>query len=387
MRTIISKFFMVPSVLLLLALSGCGSGDSGGTSVSADGTQQLALTAEDTAAAKAIADSIASLDASTASLAKAVAAPPVAGEIKVYGKKEFIIPRSGTLSVSKTFTGLVEGAQGTLVFYNSFGKDIPTTPCVGTAKQIKICQAARAIALAVNPTSVEVLLNGQTIIAPNQIPRTQGKALLPVTVNSSDQLQINLAGPKYSFIQLEVWSQPTAPVALNPTADFTYSPTTGTTPLSVIFDAGVSSSPNGSIVSYNWVFGDGVTDIGVNPFYTYYTAGTYVVTLTVTDSAGFSASKTVSIVANTPLPLNVSFTYTVDTSTGAIIVTADATGSSSPNGTIISYLWDFGDGTGPSPGTAITSYTYAVAGTYNVTLVATDSSGTSGTVSQTITVQ
>jgi len=385
MRAIVSKFFMVPSVLLLLALSGCGSSDSGGTSVSGDGTQQLALTAEDTAAAKAIADSIASLDADTKSLAKA-ATPPVAGEIKVFGKKEFVIPRSGTLSVSKTFAGLVDGAEGTLVFYNSFGKDIPTTPCVGTAKQIKICEAARAIALALNPTSVEVILNGQTVIAPNQIPRTQGKALLPVTVNSSDLLQINLAGPKYSFIQLEVWSQPTAPVALNPTADFTYSPTTGTTPLSVVFDAGSSSSPNGSIVSYNWDFGDGVSDIGVDPFHTYYTAGTYAVTLTVIDSAGLSATKTVSIVANAPLPLNVSFTYTVDSSTGAIIVTADASGSSSPNGSIISYLWDFGDGTGPFPGTMITSYTYAVAGTYNVTLVPTDSSGTSGTVTQTITV-
>ena len=237
MKSSVTRYFIVPAVLLVLALSGCGSGDGGQSAASTVSGTQASLTAQDVAMAKAINDSVASLDANAAALAKvALPAAPVAGEQKVFGKSIFVVPKSGTLSVSKSFAGLVNGAQGTLVFYNSFGRDIPTTPCVGTARQIKVCEASRAIALAWNPTSVEVILNGQTVIAPNQIPRTQGKALIPVTVNLADTLKVNLSGPAYSFIQLEVWSMPTAPVALNPVADFTFTPTTGGVPLTVAFD-------------------------------------------------------------------------------------------------------------------------------------------------------
>ena len=55
----------------------------------------------------------------------------------------------------------------------------------------------------------------------------------------------------------------------------------------------------------------------------------------------------------------------------------DASDSFSPIGTIVSYAWDFGDGTiavTPSP---FISHTYAIAGAYNVTLRVTNSAGTS----------
>jgi PKD repeat protein len=376
---------MVPAVLLLLALSGCGSGGDQSTASTVSGTQ-AALTPQDIATAKAIENAVASLDASDAALAKRILpAAPVAGEQKVFGKSIFVVPKSGTLSVSKSFAGLANGAQGTLVFYNSFGLNIPTTPCVGTASQIKVCEAARAIALAWNPTSVEVILNGQTVIAPNQIPRTQGKALIPVTVNLANTLQVNLAGPAWSFIQLEVWSMPTAPVVLNPIADFTFSPSSGAVPLAVAFDASASSSPNGSIVTYNWDFGDGTTDTGINPVHYFYNPGTYAVTLAVIDLTGKSSTKTVSIVAFAPQPISVSFTYSVDSSTGAILVTADASSTSSPNGPITNYQWDFGDGSAYS-GLVIEYHIYAAPGPYVLSLTATDSSGISGTLSQLITV-
>ena len=45
--------------------------------------------------------------------------------------------------------------------------------------------------------------------------------------------------------------------------------------------------PDGTIVAYDWNFGDGVgTGSGATPSYTYGAAGTYTVSLTVTDDAG-----------------------------------------------------------------------------------------------------
>ncbi|NJD90730.1 MAG: PKD domain-containing protein [Geobacter sp.] len=386
MKSSFTRYFMVPVVLLLLALSGCGSGGDGQSTASTVSGTQVSPTAQDVAMVKAINDSVASLDANAAALAKvALPAAPVAGEQKVFGKSIFVVPKSGTLAVSKSFAGLVDGAQGTLVFYNSFGKDIPTTPCVGTAKQIKVCEASRAIALAWNPTSVEVILNGQTVIAPNQIPRTQGKALIPVTVNLADTLQINLAGPKYSFIQLEVWSMPTAPVVLNPVAEFTFSPTSGSVPLSVLFDASASSSPNGAITNYSWDFGDGSTATGMNVSHVYQTPGTYGITLTVTDSATKSATKSAQLVATFPQDPVASFSYIVDISTGAIVVTADGSSSSSPNGTIVSYTWDWGDAS-PQDFGVVATHTYSTSGTYSLALTIMDSAGLTNTMVQTITV-
>ena len=390
MKSSVTRYFIVPAVLLVLALSGCGSGGDGQSAASTVSGTQASLTAQDIATAKAIENAVASLDANDAALAKTIKpAAPVAGEVKVFGKSIFMVPKSGTLSVSKFFAGLVNGAQGTLVFYNSFGKDIPTTPCVGTAKQIKVCEAARAIALAWNPTSVEVILNGQTVIAPNQIPRTQGKALIPVTVNVADTLKVNLSGPAYSFIQLEVWSMPTAPVALNPTADFSYTLSSGVAPAQITLNASSSSSPNGTITNYGWDFGDGTTGTGVNASHVYFNGGAFNVVLTVTDSAGKSASKSVLIGLAPPLQNpTADFTFTPTTGSVPLTINIDASLSSSPNGVITNYVWDYSDGFANwDIGISNPTHTFYIEGTYSITLTVTDSAGKTATKTSQIVVQ
>ena len=83
-------------------------------------------------------------------------------------------------------------------------------------------------------------------------------------------------------------------------ADFTFSPSTPKAPnASVSFSAATSSAPTpgATIVDYSWNFGNGQVASGSNPNQTtvYATASTYVVTLTVTDSAGGRASTTKQI--------------------------------------------------------------------------------------------
>ena len=62
----------------------------------------------------------------------------------------------------------------------------------------------------------------------------------------------------------------------------------------------------------------------------------------------------------------------------------DASASSDSDGTIVSYAWNFGDGSAASGATA--SHTFAASGSYTVTLTVTDDAGDSGAASQTVTV-
>jgi PKD domain/SdrD B-like domain len=66
-----------------------------------------------------------------------------------------------------------------------------------------------------------------------------------------------------------------------------------------------SGDPDGTVASYAWTFGDGGTSAAQNPSYTYAAAGSYPVTLTVTDNAGASSSptsQTATVSAPSPPP-------------------------------------------------------------------------------------
>jgi len=81
-----------------------------------------------------------------------------------------------------------------------------------------------------------------------------------------------------------------------------------------------------------------------------------------------------------------SLTVTPSSGTAPLAVTASASGSSDPDGTIASYKFNFGDGTvvGPQSGSTAT-HTYA-AGTWTASVVVTDNAGATGTASKTVTV-
>jgi PKD repeat protein len=105
------------------------------------------------------------------------------------------------------------------------------------------------------------------------------------------------------------------------------------------------------------------------------------VTLTVTDDDGATGTATAQVTATEApnVAPTASFTSTVD----GFGVAFNATGSSDTDGSIVSYAWNFGDGTTGTGANA--TRTYAAAGTYTVTLTVTDDDGATGTATAQVT--
>lgn len=132
-------------------------------------------------------------------------------------------------------------------------------------------------------------------------------------------------------------------IATGPRAEFTAEPRYAYPPLVVTFDGSGSSSPNGAIVSYDWDFGDGSSGDGVSLTHTYPEKGVYAVTLTVTDETGKSGSRSKTVEALNRVPI-ADFQPSVYAAPTGQPVRFDASDSYDPDGEIVAYIWDFGDG-------------------------------------------
>lgn len=167
---------------------------------------------------------------------------------------------------------------------------------------------------------------------------------------------------------------------------FTYSPAGPREHDTIFFDAASSSDPDNHIVSYFWQFGDGSAGSGRQATHAYELAGTYGVTLTVTDAYGLSVSTPVTAVAvTTSAAPTAHFTLSpADPRIGTRVVFNAAASSPAPGRRIVDYSWDLGDNTFVQG--AIVVHTYSVPGTYTVVLVVTDDGGRKGVVSQKVTV-
>jgi PKD repeat protein len=75
-----------------------------------------------------------------------------------------------------------------------------------------------------------------------------------------------------------------------PTASFQWGILDPATPTFVGLSAQPSKDVDGQITSYAWTFGDGTNGTGITNFHSYSKAGTYRVTLTVTDDGGLTAT-------------------------------------------------------------------------------------------------
>jgi PKD repeat protein len=168
----------------------------------------------------------------------------------------------------------------------------------------------------------------------------------------------------------------TAPGNLPPVADFSLE----VTDLTVAF-TDQSNDPDGSIISWYWRFGDGGVSFDSSPTHTYEEPGTYSVTLTVSDNNAGSDSETKSVTVMAPE----NQPPVADFSVAVTDLTATFTDlSSDPDGSVASWLWDFGDGNSSTEQNPV--HTYNAAGEYQVTLTVTDDDGATDEISKPVTV-
>ncbi len=142
--------------------------------------------------------------------------------------------------------------------------------------------------------------------------------------------------------------------------------TTGCAPLSVSFtDNSIDA------MSWQWNFGGGAPGSNSqNPTRTFNNVGTYTVRLVVTDING--CLDTI-IMPNLITTTGVNPSFDIDTAYGCDALTVEFSDLSTPSGTIVSWLWDFGDGStsaNPNP-----NHIYTIQGNYDVTLTATSNQG------------
>jgi len=164
-------------------------------------------------------------------------------------------------------------------------------------------------------------------------------------------------------------------------------PISGTAQLNVTFSGSGSSDPDGTISNYSWSFGDGSGANGMVVDHTYTSAGQYTAVLTVTDNEG--ATDTATVVITVAAAANQAPTADISAvpvnSASLLTMSFDASGSSDPDGSIVNYDWNFGDGNSGSGMTV--SHEYTTAGQYTALLTVTDNDGATDTDAVVITVE
>lgn len=221
------------------------------------------------------------------------------------------------------------------------------------------------------------------------------------TFASANTFSVTLTVTNDRGVSASVTQAVTVDAASAPAAAFNFSPASPGTSETVFFNASASLPAQGRTISaYRWTFGDGGTASGITTSHAYVTAGTYTVTLTVTDDLGQPATTTQSVVVGSPPSPTARFTFSPTQPTvNETVVYSASTSSTAQGQTITDYFWNFGDDpscpavSGAPPSTCyvqtsapVISHPFARAGNFNVNLVVRDSAGRIGSTSNTVPV-
>jgi len=191
----------------------------------------------------------------------------------------------------------------------------------------------------------------------------QVRTHLQDTADDLDALNPSYAG-KLGAGRVNAFNAVDGGVPCDVAAAFVANATTGCAPLNVSF----TDQSTGPVTSWLWNFGDGGTATSQHPSHSYNTAGTYSVSLTVTSAACNDVETKTSYITVSSTP---TAQFVGTPTSGSAPLTVNFTNQSTGNPT--SWSWDFGDGgtsTAQSP-----SHQYTAAGTYTVTLTASNACG------------
>jgi PKD repeat protein len=171
-----------------------------------------------------------------------------------------------------------------------------------------------------------------------------------------------------------------------PVAAFSGVPTLVSAGQSVQFTDASSGTPT----NWNWTFGDGNQTTGTqNPLFQYNVAGTYAVSLNVSNAYGYGFLKKVAYITVLPYGSPIaSFAEGTSGGTPGVLVAFTDTSYRGGNATT-NYTWNFGDNLGTQPISYVngsTAHVYAYAGTFTPTLTLTNLIGSNTYIGPTITV-
>ena len=169
---------------------------------------------------------------------------------------------------------------------------------------------------------------------------------------------------------------------LAPVAAFTYSCAQNV----CTFDGRTSTDESPATLTYAWNFGLQGTATGPVPIKTFTVAGTYTVTLTVTDQWLATATATATVTIVEPAGNAAPTAVIAPPSCAGLSCNLSGLASTDPNPTdVLTYVWNFGDGTPNSTLSAMT-HAFPAAGTYTVTLTVSDGWAKTSTTTRSVTV-
>jgi PKD repeat protein len=198
-----------------------------------------------------------------------------------------------------------------------------------------------------------------------------GAGVFDVTLTVTDDGSPALTGT--DVVRITVTDTPVAVISCTPTA--------GQVPLHVDCDCDSSTDAGGDI-NHCWFSVDAGTEqdgFGSGMAYDFDTAGSRTIVLRVTDATGNTDTDSLQIQVNTASNQAPSASAWATPTSGdaPLLVAFSSTGSTDPDGTLTSFLWDFD--TGSSSTEANPSTTFAAPGNYDVTLEVADDGGLTGT--------
>ena len=327
---------------------------------------------------------------------KGVGVPSASVSLRLKGSK--VIAAQTTTAANGYYSmNIAIGALGSWPYIVTAAKNGYESGSLGVTVSVTLTFPI-GIRVTVSPTPANVQINAYPIVSTNG----------PYTAEASDPISFSSAGssdPDGSIAKYE-WSfgDGNSSTAANPTYAYkdpgtytvrltvtdntnlvTYVTTTSTIaakqpvadpggPYSggvdkpISFNATGSYDLDGTIDAYFWDFGDGNNSTEANATHAYTNLGNFTVTLTVTDNhnASTTSSTWIYVIANPPVA-DAGGPYM---STAVDPVNFDSSGSHDPDGTIVEYVWDFGDGGNSTE--ANPTHVYTLQGNYTVTLTVVD---------------